>query len=185
MLHPQSTPIQPHGYECNPHEPIHSILCWSPPRWTEKQPTFYNVINPTPMDGHYLPPRLNKLLWEMSEWICNIWSQYYKRPQILLMCSLLMNSSTKSMHQIPMHLPILLHLSTYLCLPNLHSRSWLSYMLLPYLFGNSNHKMLSICYPGSIKKIKHLGPLYWLTSLSPSPHPWQVWRQQVASASRG
>jgi hypothetical protein len=25
-LYLQSTPIQPHGYECNPDEPIHSIL---------------------------------------------------------------------------------------------------------------------------------------------------------------
>jgi hypothetical protein len=28
----QSDSIQPHGYECNLHEPIHSILCRSPPR---------------------------------------------------------------------------------------------------------------------------------------------------------
>ncbi len=35
MLHPQSAPIQPHGYECNNHEPIHLILCQLPPSQTE------------------------------------------------------------------------------------------------------------------------------------------------------
>jgi hypothetical protein len=40
MLHPQSgAPIQPHGYECNNHEPINLILCQLPPSQTET--TYY------------------------------------------------------------------------------------------------------------------------------------------------
>jgi hypothetical protein len=40
-----------------------------PPPWTET--TYYYLLynQPLPMDGYYFPPKQNKLLWEMSEWI--------------------------------------------------------------------------------------------------------------------
>jgi hypothetical protein len=110
------------------------------------------------MDGYYFPPRQNKLLWEMSEQIRKKWSQYYKRPQMSHVLSwwTVLKACNKS------HLPIFLHLSTYLCYPNLHLLEVMDLIHGSPLLGNSNHQTLSICYSGSIEKIKLLGVLYWL-----------------------
>jgi hypothetical protein len=148
--------------QCNPHEPIHLILCRLPPPWTETATTIYNVINPFQwMDTISLQGSQNKLLLEMSERIRKKWSQYYKRPQtshVLSWWSVLKGSACNKSH-----LPFFLHLSTYLCYPNLHSRSRTSYMVLPYLANLTTRRCLSIYYPGSIENIKLLGALYWLT----------------------
>jgi hypothetical protein len=93
-----------------------------------KQPTIYNVINPS--HGWVLFPSKAK-----QTCLRNEWAKMQKMESILatsdpsITYSLLMNSSNKACNK--SHLPILLHLSTYLCYPNLHStRSWTSYMVL-------------------------------------------------------
>jgi hypothetical protein len=115
---------------------------------------------PLLMDGYYFPPRQPKQTSFRNEWANTQKVESILQATPNVTCSLLMNSS-KSMQQVPS--TFCLHLSAYLCYPNLHLRSRTSYMVLPYLANLTTRRCISICYPGSIENIKLLGALYWLT----------------------
>jgi hypothetical protein len=108
------------------------------------------------MDGYYFPPRQNKVLWEMSEWICKKCSQYYKwlqAPHILSWWTVLKHATS----------PI--YPSTYLSMLPKLALEVMDLVHGSLFFGNSNCQTLSICYPGSIwiEKIKLLGASNLLT----------------------
>jgi hypothetical protein len=112
------------------------------------------------MDYYYFPPKQNTQTSLRIEWASTQKVESILQATPNFTFSLLMNSS-KSMQQVPssylffsIYLPIYV---TQTCTRGLVHGS--------PLLGDCNRQTLSICYPGSIERIKLLGVLYWLTDM--------------------
>jgi hypothetical protein len=89
------------------------------------------------------------------------WSQYYKQcqaPHILSWWTVLKHATSST------------YLFTYLCYPNLHSRSRTSYMVLIFLAATLTARRYRYVIQ-ALENIKLLGAIYWLTYRVTETHP--------------